>query len=139
MKDIHLDWVRCWKSLQATEVNNLSARFGYVFAFLNPSGQKMRLVYKSGPGRRIIFDSCWCSRVNLLQINPAQTGICKCQRGLTVDNGRVDNDAGQVRVRHGFVQDEAADAGKINIWEASAVKASDNEVDKKKKKDEEHN
>lgn len=31
--------------------------------------------------------------------------------GLTVDDGRVDNNAGQVWVGHGFVQDEASDAG----------------------------
>lgn len=32
--------------------------------------------------------------------------------GLTIDNRRVDNNAGQVWVGHGLVQDEAADAGK---------------------------
>lgn len=72
-----------------------------------------------------LFCLCWRPRVNLLQINAAQARIWKFQQGLTVDNGGVDDDASQVRIGHGFVQDEAADAGKINIWEASAVKASD--------------
>lgn len=51
--------------------------------------------------------------VKLLQINPVRVGIWKCQRGLTVDNRGVHNDTGQVGVRHGFVQDEASDTGKI--------------------------
>lgn len=96
-------------------MSNLSARVGCVFAFLDPSGQRMLLVYKSAPGRRIIFVFCLRPRVNLLQIHPVQAEIWKCQQGLTVDNRRVDNDARQVRVGHGFVQDQASDAGKINI------------------------
>lgn len=86
-----------------------------MFALLNPSGQKMRLVYKSAPGDQIIFAVCWQPRINLLQINLLQLGIWKRHRGLTVDNRRVDNDTGQVGVGHGFIQDKASNAGKINI------------------------
>lgn len=62
----------------------------WVFAFRNS------LVYKSGDGLR-------------LGVGPARRR--SGSTGLTVDDRRVDNDAGQVGVGHGFVQDEASDAG----------------------------
>lgn len=54
------------------------------------------LVYKSGDGLP-------------LGVNPARRR--SGSTGLTVDDRRVDNNAGQVGVGHGFVQDEASDAG----------------------------